>query len=87
MIAIKTQQNLTLKFLIFIEYLRQAGGYVPAPGYEELESGVAPRPDYLSTAPSNSHAGNYGKHIHDIKCCSSAPLVCEVTLSSKFLLQ
>ncbi|CAL8134880.1 unnamed protein product [Orchesella dallaii] len=47
------------------EYLRQAGGYVPAPGYEELESGVAPRPDYLSTAPSNSHAGNYGVRWRD----------------------
>lgn len=37
---------------------------MPAPGYEELESaGVAPRPDYLSTAPTNSHAGNYGKYL------------------------
>lgn len=40
---------------------------MPAPGYEELEnSGVAPRPDYLSTASNNSHAGNYGTFDYNL---------------------
>lgn len=71
-----------MRGITFADYLR-GGGYPPG-AYDDMDSGVVPRPEYLSPS-ANAHPGNYGKLLRRFSVLPAAFVLVLIVLNFCFI--